>query len=64
VEQEEHSSIAGRSTNLNNYSGNQDPAIPLLDIYPKDVPPSYKDIWSTMFIEVFFVIARNWGKKN
>ena len=26
----------------------QDPAIPLLSIYPEDVPPSHKDICSTM----------------
>jgi hypothetical protein len=38
----------------------QDPAIPLLDIYPKDAPPSHKDICSTMFIAALFIIARNW----
>jgi hypothetical protein len=38
----------------------QDPAIPLLGIYPKDTPPYHKDICSTMFIVALFVIARNW----
>jgi hypothetical protein len=38
----------------------QDPAIPLLDIYPKDAPPSQKDPCSTMFIVALFIIARNW----
>jgi hypothetical protein len=37
----------------------QDPVIPLLGIYPKDFPTYYKDIWSTMFMSVLFVIARN-----
>jgi hypothetical protein len=31
------------------------PAIPLLGIYPKDVPPYHKDSFSTMFIEALFV---------
>jgi hypothetical protein len=31
----------------------QDPAIPLLGIYPKDAPPYHKDTCSTMFIAVF-----------
>jgi hypothetical protein len=38
----------------------EDPAIPLLGIYPKDVPPYHKDIFSTMFIAALFVIARSW----
>jgi hypothetical protein len=37
----------------------QDPAIPLLGIYPKDVPPCHKDTCSTTFMAVLFVIARN-----
>jgi hypothetical protein len=28
----------------------EDPAIPLLGIYPEDVPTGKKDIFSTMFI--------------
>jgi hypothetical protein len=38
----------------------EDPAIPLLDIYPEDVPTSKKDTCSTMFIAALFIIARNW----
>jgi hypothetical protein len=38
----------------------QDPVIPLLCIYPKDVPPFYKETCSTMFIAALFIIARNW----
>jgi hypothetical protein len=41
----------------------QDSAIPLLVIYPEDVPSFYKDTYTTMFIAAFFTIARNW-KKN
>jgi hypothetical protein len=28
----------------------EDPAIPLLSIYPKDAQPYNRDMWSTMFI--------------
>jgi hypothetical protein len=38
----------------------QEPAIPLLGIYPKDAQPSHKDNYSPMFIEAFSLIARNW----
>jgi hypothetical protein len=38
----------------------EDPAIPLLGIYPKDVPTGKKDICSTMFITALFIIARSW----
>jgi hypothetical protein len=37
----------------------EDPAIPLLDIYPEDVPSCNKDTRSTMFTAALFVIARN-----
>ena len=37
----------------------EDPAIPLLGIYP-DVPTSKKDTYSTMFIAALFIIARSW----
>jgi hypothetical protein len=37
----------------------QDPAIPLLGMYSRDVPSSHKDACSSMFITVLFVIARN-----
>ena len=38
----------------------QDPAIPLLGIYPKDAQSYYKSICSTMFIAELFVIAKTW----
>jgi hypothetical protein len=38
----------------------QGQAIPFLDIFPKDVPPSYKYTCSTIFITPLFVIVRNW----
>jgi hypothetical protein len=73
VEKKEHSSIAGGIANWLNHSGNpsgvsskkleidlpEDPAIPLLGVYPKDVPPCYRGTCSTMFIVALFVIARS-----
>jgi hypothetical protein len=38
----------------------EDPAIPLLGIYPENVPTSKKDTCSTMFIAALFVKARSW----
>lgn len=38
----------------------QDSAIQLLDVYPKDVLFSHKDICSTMLFAVVFIILRNW----
>jgi hypothetical protein len=38
----------------------EDPAIPLLGIYPKDVPTHNKDTCSTMFIAALSIIARSW----
>ena len=38
----------------------EDPTIPLLGIYPEDVPTSKKDTCSTMFITALFIIARGW----
>ena len=38
----------------------EDPAIPLLGIYPEDVPSGNKDTCSTMFIAALFIIARSW----
>jgi hypothetical protein len=35
-------------------------AIPLLGIYPEDVPTGKKDTCSTMFIAALFIIARRW----
>jgi hypothetical protein len=38
----------------------EDAAIPLLGIYPEDVPTGNKNICSTMFIAALFIIARGW----
>jgi hypothetical protein len=38
----------------------EDPAIPLLGIYPEDVPTGKKTTCSTMFIAAFFIIVRSW----
>ena len=38
----------------------EDPAIPLLGIYPEDSPACNKDACSTMFIAALFIIARSW----
>jgi hypothetical protein len=38
----------------------EDPTIPLLGIYPEDVPTGKKDTCSTMFIAGLFIIARSW----
>jgi hypothetical protein len=38
----------------------EDPAIPLLGIYPEDAPTSKKDTCSTMFIAALFIMARSW----
>ena len=38
----------------------EDPAIPLLGIYPKDSLACNKDTCSIMFIAALFIIARSW----
>jgi hypothetical protein len=38
----------------------EDPAIPLLGIYPGKVPTGNKDTCSTIFIAALFIIARSW----
>jgi hypothetical protein len=38
----------------------EDPAIPLLGIYPEDVPTGKEDTCSTMFISALFIVARSW----
>jgi hypothetical protein len=38
----------------------EDSAIPLLGLYPEDVPTDKKDTCSTMFIASLFIIARSW----
>jgi hypothetical protein len=37
-----------------------DPAIPLLGVFPEDVPTGNKNTCSTMFIAALFIIARTW----
>ena len=37
----------------------EDPAIPLISIYPEDVPTRNKDSCSTMFLAALFIIARS-----
>jgi hypothetical protein len=37
----------------------EDPAIPLLGIYPEDIPTCNKDTCSTLFIADLLIIARN-----
>jgi hypothetical protein len=37
----------------------EDPAIPLLGIYPEEVPTGNKNKCSTMFIAALFIIARS-----
>jgi hypothetical protein len=38
----------------------EDSAIPLLGIYPEDVPTCNKNTCSTMFIAALFIVARSW----
>jgi hypothetical protein len=38
----------------------EDPAIPLLGIYPEDVATSKKETCSTKFIAALFIISRSW----
>ena len=42
----------------------EDPAIPLLDIYPAEVPTGNKKTCSTVFIAALFVIARSWKESR
>ena len=42
----------------------EDPTIPLLGIYPEDVPTGKKDTCSTMFIAALFIIARGWKEPS
>jgi hypothetical protein len=71
VKKEVHSSIAGEILSWYNHYGNkfggfldivllEDPAIPLLGIYPEVTPTCNKDTCSTMFMAALFIIARNW----
>ena len=40
----------------------EDPAIPLLGIYPEDVSTCNRDTCSAMFIAALFIIASSWKK--
>jgi hypothetical protein len=71
VEKEEDSSIAGGITSWKSvrwFLRNldivllEDPAIPLLGIYPDDAPTCNKDTCSTMFIAALLIIPRSWKK--
>jgi hypothetical protein len=42
----------------------ENPAVPLLGIYPEDVPTGNKDTSSTMFIAALFIIARSWKEPD
>ena len=66
-------SIADGTASWYNHSGNQsggssenwtilteDPAIPLLGIYPENVPTCNKDTCFIMFIAALFIIAQSW----
>jgi hypothetical protein len=68
VEKEEHSSIAGGITSSyleislvvpHKNVFLEDPAIPLLGIYPKGTPTYNKDTCSTIFIAALFILARS-----
>jgi hypothetical protein len=74
VEKEEHSSIAGGMASWPHWKSfwmflrklgivlPEDPAIPLLGIYPEDAPKCNKNTCSTMFIAALFIIARSWNE--
>jgi hypothetical protein len=42
----------------------EDSAIPLLGIYPEDVPTCKKETCSTMFIAALFIIASSWKESR
>ena len=42
----------------------EDPAIPLLDIYPEDATTYNKHTCSTMFIAALFIIAKSWKESR
>ena len=42
----------------------QDPAIPLLGIYPKNAHSYHKDVCSTVFIAAVFTISRTWTQSS
>jgi hypothetical protein len=42
----------------------EDPSIPLLDVYPEDVPTGNKNTCSTMFIAALLIIVRSWKERR
>jgi hypothetical protein len=38
----------------------EDPTLPLLGIYPDDVPTGKKDTCSTIFMAALFIVAKSW----
>jgi hypothetical protein len=42
----------------------EDPPIPLLGIYPEEVPTGNNNTCSTMFIAALFIIARSWKEPS
>ena len=38
----------------------ENPAIPLMGIYPEEVPTGKKDTCSIVFVAALFIIARSW----
>jgi hypothetical protein len=42
----------------------EDPAIPLLGIYPEDAPTYNNDTCSTMVIVALFIIIRKWKESR
>ena len=65
VEKEEHSPIVDGIASVWRFLRKldivlpEDPAIPLLGIYPEDAPTGKKDTCSTIFIAALFIIARS-----
>jgi len=42
----------------------EDPALPLLGIYPKDDVPCYRETCSTMYTMALFVVGRTWKQSR
>jgi hypothetical protein len=55
----ERTNLFDRNRHLQTHSLPEDPAIPLMGIYP-EVPTGNKRTCSTMFIAALFIIARSW----
>ena len=73
VKKEEHSSITGGIANWTSFWWflrklnlvlPENPAMKLLDIHPKETPTYNMDSCSTLFLAVFFIIARSWKESG